>query len=143
MVKKVIIMIGVPGSGKTTWINNYIKENYILPSEYVICSADHFFEKTGKYVFFGSGLAQAHAECMAKFKHALTQGTQFIFVDNTNIKEEHRDPYIAAAHEAEYKIKLQICTAAPDTCFNRNIHGVPLAAILRMHGTLKSQNLVN
>lgn len=143
MIKEVIIMIGVPGSGKTTWINNYIRENYILPSEHVICSADHFFEKTGKYIFFGSGLPQAHAECMAKFKHALTQGIQFIFIDNTNIKEEHRDPYIMAANEAGYKVRSQVCIADPDTCFNRNIHGVSLSAILRMHSTLKAQNLVN
>ena len=35
-------------------------------AEVVVCSADHFFEKSGEYVFNPWKLKDAHAECQQK-----------------------------------------------------------------------------
>ena len=39
-----IFLIGLPGSGKSTWANDYIKNH----SDYIILSSDAFIEKLGE-----------------------------------------------------------------------------------------------
>ena len=72
---KLIIMRGIPGSGKTTLARKI--EDLAMRSGYKItgiCSADDYFVKNGKYVFDGKKLGEAHKFCQSKAIQLLAAG---------------------------------------------------------------------
>jgi len=89
---QIIIMRGLPGSGKTTWIDRHIVAH--PGTSFVRCSADHFFEKDGEYLFDSRQLDRAHRMCFHHFVEACTiTRPDFIYVDNTNSTLWEMAPY--------------------------------------------------
>jgi predicted kinase len=135
-MKKVIILAGIPGSGKSTYIKKYmddIPDDIIDDMTYIVVSADHYFMQNGVYSFRGQDLGKAHTQCSTKFHEALDTGIELIFVDNTNIHHKHRKQYIDDAIEAGYHVEIHAIPCDPETAATRNVHGVPLHACQRMH----------
>lgn len=151
MNKKVIVMSGIPGSGKSTWAtNNYSKALY--------CSADNYFIKDGLYDFDASKLSKAHNYCMKKFLESIdyleneqeseeefnTRLEQdgwdpIIVVDNTNLSKWEASPYIAVAKAKDFEIEVvRIISINPDIAAGRNTHGVPYNKVLEMHNRMES-----
>ena len=97
-MKIAIIMRGIPGSGKSTKAKELAKKY-----DATICSADDFFESTGKYVFDVKKIGEAHKECFAKFSKAIKQGKNVI-VDNTNLKPFEVEKYLDALENTDYKV---------------------------------------
>lgn len=66
-----------------------------LSKEYdaVICSADDFWMKNGKYEFDATKLKFAHQECFEKFKKNVLLGNNVI-IDNINLKFEDIKKYL-------------------------------------------------
>lgn len=130
----VVLMSGIPGSGKST----YVKEQ--MPDA-VVCSADHFFMKNGRYDFNPALLGQAHAACLKKFAEALQSGAPEVVVDNTNISTLELAPYVALA--AAYGVHCAVITVHchPEVAHSRNTHGVPLHAVQRMAEALQKREL--
>ena len=130
--KEVIIMRGLPGSGKST----YVKENF---DDAVVCSADDFFiGKEGKYVFVPHKISEAHQDCWHYFIAFLFDKEERIVVDNTNMCKWEYANYIKLAQEMGYTIRI-ICMASglyDETTVlelvQRNTHGVGYDAIARM-----------
>lgn len=133
-MKKVIILAGPSGVGKSTFINELKSPSGIK----TICSADHFFvnRDTGEYEFNPSKLAEAHSECMTMFIKAIVSGESMVIVDNTNLDYWERRNYILIAKSQDYEVEehhfpiatireLKICAA-------RNQHGVPVGVIADM-----------
>ena len=136
--KKVYILIGLPGSGKSTWTEEKVK--WLEKTEWAICSADTYFIKDGEYQFDPTKLGTAHRQCFIKFDtHVSVIGTETVIVDNTNIHPEHRQPYIELAEKMGYIVTLKFFPCSPESAFNRNKHGVPMASIQRMHNALCDQ----
>ena len=134
MKKVVVIMVGVSGSGKSTWIEEFLRTH---PSESsVIASADHFFMQNGLYNFNASKLGAAHDYCKEKFSRAIQDGVDTIFVDNTNTRKWERGFYITEAKKNGYKVFLKVLRVDPEVAANRNRHGVPLNSILNMDGRI-------
>jgi predicted kinase len=104
-MSKVILTVGPPGVGKTTWIKNYVAN---INEPYVICSADHYFEKEGKYVYEPSKIGLAHNSCFEKFVNALRSEIPLIFIDNTNVIKEQRAKYINKANEYGYEVEVKV-----------------------------------
>jgi len=76
---KVIIMRGVPGSGKSS----YVARKY---PEATVCSADNFFMSADDqgilhYQFNPAQLSAAHDECFREFKNACLVRTEDIVVE--------------------------------------------------------------
>lgn len=136
-MKKVIIMRGIPGSGKST----YIKEHL---SEALVCSADDYFEElaalndTSYLEEFKIYLVpRAHAFCRDSFNHATeVMDEPLVVVDNTNIRNwEYEEDYVDSALRRGYEVQIVEIPFSRDMAeeyHRRNKHGVPLEVIKRM-----------
>ena len=126
-----IIMIGISGSGKSTWA----REN--APGARVVSADHHFTGADGVYRFDPARLGEAHAACFRAACEAVrdladpASDSLFdaVLVDNTNTTEIEIAPYVAlgAAYGVPVKLVRMLCPAAMAAA--RNTHGVPLAGV--------------
>jgi len=139
-MRTVIILRGVPGSGKSTFGRNLIEEAKKQQLNTKTVSADHFFnefgEDGGEYRFDRSKLGTAHAKCFRNFIDGMQKGSDLIVVDNTNTSSIEIAPYRQGAHAYGYDVVIKTVMADPEVAFERGLHGVPISAIKRMHETL-------
>jgi predicted kinase len=127
-VKKLVIMRGLPGSGKST----YVRTNF---SDAVICSADNFFMCDGQFVYEASRVGEAHEQCKLRALEALSSNEALVIIDNTNSRYWEYEFYLALARVFGYDsvvIDLFDGGLTDEELVARNIHGVPLVHIQRM-----------
>lgn len=124
-MKRVIIMRGVPGSGKST----LTRETF---PDAVFCSADDYFMVESKYCFDPSKIALAHQACWRKFYGALCDKADTIVVDNTSTNVAEVAPYVLPAEVMDYQVEILTIWADPELAASRNVHGVPAESVLRM-----------
>lgn len=136
-MKKLIIMRGLPGSGKSFLANSFYNEAINKGLSSVIHSTDeYFYESEGVYKFDSSKLHYYHSQNLSATIFDLKAGIQIIIVDNTNITTNEIFPYAKAGLENGYEIWL----AEPMTEWKRNVdilvkrnsHNVPKESIQRM-----------
>lgn len=132
MESRVIILSGIPGSGKSTYSKQFLGAT--------ICSADQYFMRTGTYKFDPSKLGEAHGSCLKKFIEAC-QGRGTIIVDNTNTSAMEIAPYFAVAQAYVLPVELVTFNCDPVICAARNTHGVGLGACERMAAAIASRTL--
>lgn len=116
----VIIMRGLSGSGKSTWL----KENY--PSA-AICSADRYMvDENGEYKFDPGKLTLAHNNCLKLFMaFVASRKHPIIAVDNTNTTLHEVSPYYQIACAFDCKIEVVRCFCTPQVAIARNVHETP------------------
>jgi tRNA uridine 5-carbamoylmethylation protein Kti12 len=137
-VPQVIINVGVPGSGKSTWTDKFIEQCDENGSTVVVCSADKFHEdEFGVYKFDPAKAGMAHALCLNKFLKAIVASSvDFVVVGNTNITAWERMNYVEAACIAKCDVLYNVwpCMTIEQLriCAARNSHGVPLGVIADM-----------
>lgn len=144
MNKTVIILRGISGAGKSTWIKRflevyrklYYKTYYNWESQYKICSADKYFTRPdGRYSWNAQELPEAHRWCFQEFQQAFYKHW-LIFVDNTNLCHWEYEHYVKEAELAGYKVKIktigEFTNEAAEIYSKRNIHNVPKETILKM-----------
>lgn len=134
-------MMGIPGSGKTTWI----KKN--RPNAYV-CSADLFFENLAReqnkiyhQVFHFNLLGEAHGTCLKNFICEVREMANLnqeadVVVDNTNTKLHEIAPYITIAQAYRQKVEVLFMDTLINDCLRRQTHGVPFSILFRMKENL-------
>lgn len=133
---KLIIVRGIPGSGKTTFVKNQIKHD--TPELSFHFEADMYFEKFNPltsqvdYNFNPSRLSEAHAWCQKQTREALTKPGK-IYVSNTFTTIKELVPYIEMAQKVGAKIEIHEMSEIPVVDGNRrSVHNVPQEAIDRM-----------
>lgn len=128
--KTVIILRGVSGAGKST----YIKENF---ADATVVSADKYFMKEGKYCWDASKHDAAHGQCRAMFKQALVKAKPLVVVDNTNTKLSEFKSYLSVAEDFGYTVQVVRLDVPVDTLYGRNVHGVPDATVKDMYDRMQ------
>ena len=130
--RKVIIMRGPPGSGKST----HTKKKF---PKAIVCSADHYFmDQNGNYKFDASEIKKAHLECQENFKKALKEVAPLIVVDNTNTRLWEFENYVKLAKESGCEVRIIRLQADVRLAIKRNIHNVPEEKIREMHKRFES-----
>lgn len=165
--RRVIVMSGVSGVGKSTHVGKLILEyignsslapltiNQILAvmpkddprATVTYCSADTFFMKDGEYKFNPAELANAHSMCFRNFIRAVQSGkVELVVVDNTNLTSEEIAPYMLGASAFGYE--AEIITLRPldayflDRLHARNTHGVSKDTIDNQYDQLEQRRLM-
>lgn len=127
---KVIIMRGIPGSGKSRYVAKK------LPGAWVHSADNHFMRADDNgdvhYRFDPSELSAAHDACFRDFRWSCEARRDEIVVDNTNTRLFEMSPYVMLARSYGYALRIVHVVGNPEECARRNVHGVPLAAIKRM-----------
>jgi tRNA uridine 5-carbamoylmethylation protein Kti12 len=130
--KLVIILRGLPGSGKSFIARNYLSK---ISDNYSILTADDYFYENKVYKFDKDKIEEAHKWNFERFKGSISDGKDLIIVDNTNIKRFHYYHYLDYAQSNNY---LAIVTIVPANDVDdkrlseRNIHGISAFMIRKM-----------
>jgi predicted kinase len=140
-MRKVIVLSGVSGSGKSTYTKSLVGEAERLS----VCSADHYFMSDGVYKFDPSKLSDAHGACFRDFLASLQINTDMVVVDNTNTSAVEIAPYILGAQAFGYEVEVHtlMCETEDDVkvCAARNAHGVPFQGVMAQHKRLQERQL--
>jgi hypothetical protein len=94
-MKELILLRGIPGSGKTTL-------GYIIGV--IPISADDYFYNEGEYYFDTSKLKLAHEWCRVRTIHQMQDEVSKIVVANTFTQEWEMEPYYKLAEQYGYRV---------------------------------------
>jgi hypothetical protein len=113
---RLVLIRGLPGSGKTTRAQDYKKQGY----EHF--EADMFFEVEGDYVFDEAKLGEAHAWCLLQTRMALSIGAHVV-VANVFAQLEDLKPFTDLGFDWE---------VVEATGGGESVHGIPSTVIRGM-----------
>ena len=105
MSRRLIIMQGHSGSGKTTFIKEIGKD-----TDSIISTDDYFFDANGEYRFDESKLEENHMKTLTKCINEMQRAKRdnidncTIWLDNTNCKKEDVSPYLPFARFNKFQI---------------------------------------
>ena len=116
MTKTLILIRGVPGSGKSTIAAALMS----LKMDAEHYEADQYFMRNGEYKFIPSELGHAHDWCHMQVSNALKYGVPTVIVANTFLEVWEFEEYINEALAYGYEIQVIDCQST-----YRDIHGVP------------------
>jgi predicted kinase len=127
---QVIIMRGLPGSGKTTWVNKWYKEARVF-------STDHKFMVGSMYCFDRNKLAEYHNETLSDYTWFMTDKTRSkwdgtVVVDNTNLKVWEIAPYYRIAEALDASVSITYMHCSPFVAAQRCVHEVPHEVVVSM-----------
>lgn len=126
MKKSVIIVRGLPGAGKTTFLE------FLLP--YVHISMDKFWTKDGEeYAFSYDRLNEAIGWTHDQFRQALEdEGNMPVVVDNVSYLYEHYKFFKEYAESQGHPVHVIHIERPLPECIDHNTHNVAKDKILNM-----------
>ena len=141
----VIIMRAIPGSGKSTLAKQIASKAQSNGESVVICSADDYFYQLGNgtYAFDRTKISDAHKYCYRKFCKAVSDNTDLIIVDNTNLSAWEFSSYKqhAESHDPSYTVSINEVAVDQQAAFKRQQHDVPEHIHRGMHDRFKTESI--
>ncbi|CAD6201428.1 GSCOCG00000228001-RA-CDS [Cotesia congregata] len=129
--KIIVLMRGLPGSGKSTEARNLISTTLAKDPSIYVFSTDDFFQlhNRGVYTYDPTKLSEAHSRNHSRVSNAMISGRTPIIIDNTNLQIWEMRPYVIMAADNGYIIEvLETNTSWADNVnelARKNTHGVP------------------
>ena len=114
-MKSLILVRGVSGSGKSTFVKNIVHHQYFVETDM------YFIDDNGNYNFDASKLKQAHDWC--RFQVEETMKDDDVIVSNTFTTEWEMKPYFELAEKYGYTVYTVIIENRHG---NKDIHNVPI-----------------
>jgi NEDD4-binding protein 2 len=138
MRNKVILMRGLPGSGKSTRAKELIKHYEELGYKVYYFSTDDFWGNP--YSFIPGKLREAHLwnqnRTMMQMINSFMDEKAVIIIDNTNTTAWELKPYVQPAYTLGFEIEIIEPSTPwafdPEECAKRTIHSVPIETIRAM-----------
>ena len=121
MMKEVILLRGLPGSGKTTLAYLF----GVVP----LSADDYFYDEEGNYNFNQRDLPKAHKWCRVRTEHQMEDGVEKIVIANTFTQEWEFKDYYELAEEYGYRVHSLI---VENRHGNKSVHNVPDATLGNM-----------
>lgn len=124
--KSLIIVRGLPGSGKST-LCNLLSENGLYP----VYSIDDYFTNpdNGNYQFDYTKNHLAYKTCEENTRQSMQKGISKIFLDHTFTLEWEMEPYFKMASEFQYQVFV---LTLENRHGGKNIHGISDEQIMKM-----------
>jgi ABC-type lipoprotein export system ATPase subunit len=119
-MKELILLRGVPGSGKSTFAD--------LIGGFR-CEADMYFMVDGEYKFDITRIKDAHRWCKDECESYMVREKPKVIVSNTFTQEWEMESYYKLAEQYGYKVTSIIVENRHD---GKNIHNVPDATLDKM-----------
>jgi tRNA uridine 5-carbamoylmethylation protein Kti12 len=136
-MKKVIIMQGIPGSGKSSAAEMRAHKYYEeMTGCTIISNDDYFIDEDGNYNFDYRRMNSAVARTIREFVYEITDEIEVIIVDNTNTTPLECAVFVDLARAFDYEIEFVRTVCDPAIAFKRNKHGVPEGTIRKMANRL-------
>lgn len=115
-----IILRGLPGSGKTSFAKYMFSNNVFEADQY-------FVDSDGNYNFDATKLHAAHTDCQKRVEDLMkiSETTQYgseIVVSNTSTTENELKPYYDLAEKYDYKV---VSLIVENRHGSKNVHNVP------------------
>jgi predicted kinase len=133
-MKKLFIMRGVSGSGKSTYAKT-------IPNATIVSADDFFLTPEGKTDYNHEKIQEAHEYCFREFMEAIRRGDETVVVDNTNIQAWEISPYYLAGKAYGYEVEILNLMTDAETSASRTVHAVPKEHILRTYDSFKKVRL--
>ena len=138
--KKLIILRGLPGSGKTEIAKELVRNG-------IIHSTDDFQIKNGKYIFDPKNLGRYHRLNLIACIKSMEKGISPIIIDNTNVASADCKNYVNAARYYGYSIEI-VEVKTPwafniDELAKRNTHNVSRETIEDMYQRYEKLDVFN
>lgn len=128
----IIILRGLPGSGKTRKANELRIDAQREGKTCRIHCTDDFFTSNGQYKFDGTKLQEYHDKNFRAFLDSVDKRIQVIIIDNTNLKKSDYSRYKADGYTVKEIVIGKFDAESARTYARRCTHSVPLAAITKM-----------
>lgn len=127
--KIMVLVRGIPGSGKSTFAKRVCENNYDLPQH---CEADmYFFDKYGEYKWSVDDVKNAHKYCQLMTEEAMLLD-RHVVVSNTFIKQWELDEYIKLCEKYGYNYVVIRMKSE-----YKSVHNVPEETINRMKNQME------
>jgi len=120
MEKDLIIVRGIPGSGKTTFAHLLSR---------AVCSADDYFTYGNEYRWSVDKVSMAHTWCQRKCRRFMKKQIHRIVIANTSTTEKELQPYMDLARQFGYRVFTVIVESRHG---NKSVHNVPESTLDKM-----------
>jgi predicted kinase len=129
---RINVMIGIPGSGKSTWVKNNHKGCEVY-------STDNRHIRDGVYKYDPEMASIYHGHTLLNYVYGLTVKRFGVIVDNTNTTLAEIAPYIALglAHGRSHYVEPVLVKCDPAIAWARNVHDVPAEVVYAKHANLE------